>query len=198
MIIYLLIIYLLMSSINNILSYFIKDIKEPINRAFYKQTNYDNGLIVIYYKNESIFKLYRKYVYKYIINITYSIAGNIRCNYKIASYSGYKYLYYKHDNNIKFNNYNKIAFHFIHKKYMLKGYFEYIIDKLLFLSTIIKYYNGYKYLSKQYKSKQRYTINQYNICINTILIMNKYELYYYNMFFNLYFVINGSKRIFKT
>jgi hypothetical protein len=39
---------------NNILSYFIKDIKDPIELAFYKQKNIDNT-IEIFYKNELLY-----------------------------------------------------------------------------------------------------------------------------------------------
>jgi hypothetical protein len=57
---------------NNILSYFIKDIKDPIELAFYKQKNIDNT-IEIFYKNELLYILN----YDIILNLKTNIIKNI-------------------------------------------------------------------------------------------------------------------------
>ena len=167
-----------MSSINNILSYFIKDIKDPIERAFYRQQNY-NDYIIILYKNEYLFEINSLSIFNYILNIYKSrITNNIKRNYKINSYCYEKYLYYKHDKKLKTINYNFISFHYICKKYLVKTYFRYFIDSIIEFIMKVKYSNGYKYMYNKYINN-KYTKN-------IILIMNKYELNYYNKFFNIY------------
>ena len=149
-----------MSNKTNILSYFIKDIKDPIRCAMYKQNNYTD-YISICYGNEIIFTIYRNSIYNYIHNIyTARITKNAKCNYKICVFIQCKYLYYKHDKNIRFTNPNYINYLIIYTKYLIKTKINYI--------------------SKNNKRK-----NNYNT--NIILIMNKYELYYYTKFFNFYF-----------
>jgi hypothetical protein len=171
-----------MTEKTNILSYFIKDIKDPIEIALYEQRN-RNKSITIVYKTEPIFLINIECILNYISNIYKSYNNkNIKCNYKIASYRQEKYLYYKHDKQISIGNSNFILLHYKCKKYLVKTYFEYSIKNSLLFITNIKYFNGYKYIIKQYK-----TIGYTK---NIILIMNKYELHYYNKFFNLYF---GSK-----
>ena len=165
-----------MSNKNNILSYFIKDIKDPIEISLYEQRNKNNSITIVY-KNDPIFMINIECILNYISNIYRSY--NVKCNYKIASYMQEKYLYYKHDKKIRTCNSNFISFHYKCKKYLVKTYFEYVIKSLLLFITNIKYFNGYKYISKQYKTIE-YTKN-------IILIMNKYELHYYNKFFNIYF-----------
>jgi hypothetical protein len=173
-----------MSSINNILSYFIKDIKDSIELGFYKQTNSSNLVIIIEYKSKNIFVITPAFIYKYNCNMSKSrLINNNRVNYKIANYENYKNLYYKHDKNIKDPNGNYISFLFICKKYLVKTDFKYIINTIIYFITKVKYLNGYKYISKQYRNNDKYTNN-------IILIKNKYELYYYNKFFDFYF---GSK-----
>jgi hypothetical protein len=168
-----------MSNKNNILSYFIKDIKDPIEIALYEQRNRNNSITIIY-KNDPIFMINIECILNYTSNIYKSrIKKNSKCNYKIYSYMSDKYLYYKHDKKIQTSNRNLIVFSYICKKYLVKKNFEYVFNDIYFYITNIKYSNGYKYISKQYKTS-KYTKN-------IILIMNKYELYYYNKFFDLYF-----------
>ncbi len=174
-----------MSSINNILSYFIKDIKDPIEQAFYRQQNY-NDYIIILYKNEYLFEINSFSIFNYILNIYKSrIINNIKRNYKIQSYGYEKYLYYKHDKTLKTINYNFISFYYICKKYLVKTYFRYFIYSIIEFIMKVKYSNGYKYMYNKYINN-KYTKN-------IILIMNKYELNYYNKFFNIYLLVNKSK-----
>jgi hypothetical protein len=169
-----------MNNKNNILSYFIKDIKDPIEIALYEQRN-RNDSITIVYKNYPIFMLIGNYILKHIRNIHKTRDNNIKCNYKIHSYMSEKYLYYKHDKKISTSNSNYIIFSYIRKKYQVKTYFEYFINNIRLFITLIKYFNGYKY---KYIIKKYMTIKYTN---NIIIIMNKYELHYYNKFFDLYF-----------
>ena len=165
---------------NNILSYFIKDIKDAKELALYKQTYYNNYK-TIWYKNEIIFKINIIHIYNYIFNIyKSSIIKCIRSNYKISSYFNRKILYYKHDKTVKYGSSNYIMFYFIYKKYLVKTHFSYVINNISLLNIEIKYSNGYIYISNLYKRNNKYTNN-------IILIMNKYELHYYNKFFNIYF-----------
>ena len=173
---------------NNILSYFIKDIKDAKERALYKQTNY-NTFKNIWYKNEVIFEINTIHIYKYIFNIyKSSILNCVKSNYKISSYLNYKNLYYKHDKIVKHGSSNYIYFRFIYKKYLVKTAFRYVSNNISLYNIEIKYYEGYegyKYIRKQYR--HRSDNYKYKYTTNIILIMNKYELYYYNKFFDLYF-----------
>ena len=169
---------------NNILSYFIKDIKDPIECSFYKQIkSIDNYSPVILYKNNPIFEIGIYFVYNYKFNICKTRFTNAKYTYKISVFDYYKLLYYKHDKKAKRNNINYISFDYICKKYLIKTDFEYINNSILLNIIKFKYYNGYKYIFKQYNYQYAYT----KYTTNIILIMNKYELYYYNKFFNLYF-----------
>ena len=175
---------------NNILSYFIKDIKDAKEKALYKQKTY-NTLKTILYKNEVIFEINNIHIYKYIFNIYKStLIDCVKSNYKIASYLSYKHLYYKHDKTVKYGSSNFIYFRFIYKKYLVKTAFIYASNNISLLHTILKYHNRYKYIFK-YSNGYIYISNLYKrnnkYTNNIILIMNKYELYYYNKFFNLYF-----------
>jgi hypothetical protein len=173
-----------MSNISdNILSYFIKDIKDATERAFYKQVN-DTNDIKIFYKDKIIYRIYYSFCFNYIYNIVklssikYIRKSNICYNYATNN----KALYYKNDAKIKINNLNNITFDFtyIYNKYLIKIVFRYTINnnKLLFVS--IKNYNQYIYISFNDKKSIKYSKN-------LILIPNKYELSYYCKFFNLYF-----------
>ena len=168
-----------MRNTTNILSYFIKDIKDPIELAFYK--------------NKTLFEITSRSIFNYILNIYNSrITNKIKCNYKISSYNHIKYLYYNHDRRIKTNNYNYISFDYICKKYIVKPIFEYVRNFITLLYTMAKYHNGFKYIIKKYHTGFKYTNN-------IILIMNKYELYYHNKFFNLYFgLLKGINRFNKV
>jgi hypothetical protein len=170
-----------MSDTDNILSYFIKDIKDGNESGFYRQTNYNSSKI-IWYKNKAIFEINSINIYKYIFNIykSRSIINNIKSNYKISCNLNYKHLYYNHDKKLLYFNSNYIYYWFIYKKYLVKADFEYIFNNFMLFVFKVKFYKGYKYIFKPYRSKYKYTTN-------IILIMNKYELYYYNKFFNLYF-----------
>ena len=176
----------------NILSYFIKDIKDPIEMAKYSQSNseYDikilyDPLVLIYHHSK-----YYNYIYNYNNNITKSSCLRyIYTNSKFSSNSirPHKYLYYNKDNKIKHHSsysYNYIEYHFICYKYMCKIYYRYRIDYYSVLSIKIKYYNRSKYI---------YYENTYNIQPNKyksqILIMNKYELQFRKRFLYLYFAI---------
>jgi hypothetical protein len=181
---------------NNILSYFIKDIKDPIERAFYRQKNINN-LIKIFYKNEILYDLsyYKlhveiKWYYKNNIIIDYYRYSGRIINYKIdkfyklcnTKYSGTKKLFYKKDKQISQmpENANYIYYTFICNKYLHKNNFQYLIDNKCLLFIRIKYFNGY---INMYKSRIIHT-HSYNYI--QILIMNKYELHYYSRFFNIY------------
>ena len=169
-----------MNNKTNILSYFIKDIKDPIRCAMYKQNNYTD-YISICYGNEIIFTIYRNSIYNYIHNIYKArITKNAKCNYKICCFIKCKYLYYKNDKNIRFTNPNYINYLIIYTKYLIKTKINYISNNVSLFNIEVKYYNGYKYIIKPYNRIKKYTNN-------IILIMNKYELYYYKTFFNFYF-----------
>jgi len=185
-------------SSNNILSYFIKDIKDLIKRAYYKQQN-KNGSIIIFHKNEIIFMNDMYHISNYINNIyktnyksmNKSINKSINtyfniCNYKIGRYYNLKHLYYKHNKNIKCANSNYITFYFIYEKYLVKTDFSYVSNNKTLLNTMAKYHNGFKYIITIHYLM--YMNNKYTK--NIILIMNKYELYYYNKFFNIYLLID--------
>ena len=177
-----------MTEKTNILSYFIKDIKDPIKCAMYKQNNSEN-YITIWYKHEIIFLIDEKNIFNYINNIYKSrITNNTKGNYKILSWINFKHLYYKRDSNIRFNNTNYITFIWvIYTKYLIKTAFYYISNNVLLFRNKVKYYNRYKYISEISEINKRN--NKYTN--NIILIMNKYELHYYNKFFNFYFELLG-------
>ena len=166
---------------NNILSYFIKDIKDPKECALYKQINTTNNIEILY-KTEIIYQIK---CHPYIIwncrnNISLALFSGLIINYKISSNKKCKIkrLYYKKDNNILKENSNSIFYRFIYNKYLIKKYFDYISKFKSLLCITIHYYNGYKYLYKD-TNYCKYNHNQ-------ILIMNKYELHYINRFFNIY------------
>jgi len=170
---------------NNILSYFIKDIKDSNECALYTQINTTNT-IEIFYKDKKIYKIYKiKYntklnsihSYGYKKNVIIDYFSRRIMNYKIDSNErlNYKTLFYKKDNKILKDNYNYIYYEFIYNKYLIKKYFNYMMESKSLLCITIKYYNGYKYLYKSY-SNFKYKRDQ-------ILIMNKYEANYINRFF---------------
>ena len=160
---------------NNILSYFIKDIKDAKERAFYKQIN-NTERIRILYKNKIIYEINSLYSINYLYNIIKSIKSDYifskknRSNYT----TGYTNLFYKKDGDIRLNNPNYIEIHFYKDKYLQKYNLEYINNAKYLLTINIKYYNQYKYIYKPniYYDKIR--------LINMILIPNKYELQYYS------------------
>ena len=171
---------------NNILSYFIKDIKDATELAFYKQINHNNSIHIIY-KYKLIY-LFDKYYYNYINNIIKGSTCKYIDNYKICSNYGnnYKKLYYNNDNKITFNNPRckciKFYYLYLYNKYLNKNRFYYIINDNHVLILYIKNYNQYKYISITYTYKKSIKYSK-----NLILIPNKYELSYYCKFFNLYF-----------
>jgi hypothetical protein len=57
-----------MTKKTNILSYFIKDIKDPIECSFYEQTKYEDTITILY-KGELIFMSINNLVFKFIYNI---------------------------------------------------------------------------------------------------------------------------------
>ena len=168
---------------HNILSYFIKDIKDQSEHIYYNaRKNNKKTYISIFYKNELLYqnKYYRRYN-----KSSHNFINNIeKCeyminNYKITSNKRDKYvsLYYKKDNKITSINPNYIFYIFKHKKYLFKVSIEYVMENTLIFNTRILYYKCSKYLSK-YAFKNKYTSVK-------IFIMNKYELHYINIFFNL-------------
>jgi len=169
---------------NNILSYFIKDIKDAQELDFYRQINYfNNSHIKIKYKDKILYEIQGIYCYNHINNVVKGPSLRYMWNCKIYySFSyNYKNLYYKKDRLIRSMNRNFIGYHFTYNKYLKKLDFEYFINsnKLLYISII--YYKKYKYIRK-YKG---YKLSKFPSFI--ILIPNKYELHYYCKFFNLYF-----------
>jgi hypothetical protein len=179
---------------NNILSYFIKDIKDPSECAFYKQQNKTN-VIKIFYKDKILYELIHNKLkpesswnYKTNIIIEY-VLGRI-INYKIDSIKtrNFKALFYKKNWIILKSSGDYIMYGFIYNKYLIKNYFDYVAELKSLLYTRIEYYNGhiYKYISISiYKNNCNHKYKHVQI-----LIMNKYELHYINRFFNLFFVKN--------
>jgi hypothetical protein len=164
---------------NNILSYFIKDIKDATEVAFYKQINLnnDNNDIKIFYKDKIIYHIKDNYIHNYIHNIIkygyykYIKKTNIDSNY----ISNFKRLYYKN------NNPNCITFDFTYKQYLIKTKLRYFINTKYLLYVYIIYSNCYKYIKK---INDNTPMNKF--FLSHILIPNKYELQYYCKFFNLY------------
>jgi len=175
----------------NILSYFIKDIKDPSELAFYKQmqTGYN---IEITYKDKLLYKItgFKGKLYT-ILNIKKNISldyfSDVIINNKICSNKimKQKTLYYKKDNKLLDINYNYISYIFIYNKYLYKTYFHYAKDGQYLLMNKIKYYNGYKYIYSSIHFNKNTITHKYNYV--QIFILNKYELHYFNGFFNLFF-----------
>jgi len=170
----------------NILSYFIKDIKDPSERSNYKQKN-GSIIIEILYKDKILYKLnYGGFIPNTIYNYK---NNNMKCYYfnKIANYKietsksrKYKKLFFNKNNNIYYDliGYNYIYYTFEFAKYLSKTKIYYKFDDKITFSIEIKYYNGYKYLLK-------FNINFKYDHIH-VYILNKYELHYYNKYFNLF------------
>jgi hypothetical protein len=161
---------------NNILSYFIKDIKDATELAFYKQINHNNSIHIIY-KDKKLYKIsINNYSWNYIHDIIkhsalkYIHKSNMSYNYK----NNIKTLYYESNN-------NSITFRFnIYNKYLKKKEFNYQIKRKSLLYVYISHYKEYKYI-------RMYAISANKFTSLHILIPNKYELQYYCKFFNLYF-----------
>jgi hypothetical protein len=133
-----------------------------------------------------------------IKNIFFSSIGNYKCESCIKD--KYKFLYYKNDKLARIDNFNFIYYDFSYTKYFSKKHYEYVIsekanskanskankkansiEEKLCAYTIIKYYKCFKYIyTKTNSFKYKYV---------QIFIMNKYELNYFNKFFNLFFVV---------
>ncbi len=171
------------NSNNNILSYFIKDIKDATERAFYKKIT--NRFIEILYKDKLLYEIHKDYCNNFIRNISkspalkYILKSNIAYDY----ITKVKYLYYKNDNKIKNYNPNFIKFSFLHNKYLNSTCLFYISYNKTLLSIKIIYSNIFKYIIISNLHKNKFTSPH-------ILISNKYELDYYCKFFNLYFAYN--------
>ena len=107
--------------IYNILSYFVKDIKDKNELAFYKQININNTIKILY-KEELLFYMsyiiiHRKQIYNYKTNIKKDPYNNSFSNYKMMSIKNTcVFLYYNKDNKINLINPNYIHFVFKHKK----------------------------------------------------------------------------------
>jgi len=117
---------------NNILSYFIKDITDAKERAFYKEIK-DLNYVQIDYKDKILYKIKDNFCYNYINKITKGKSFKFISTYKICSNyaSKYKYLYYK---NHDINNY--IMVNFTYNKYLKKLNFHYCIYLLSILKNI--------------------------------------------------------------
>ncbi len=167
---------------NNILSYFIKDIKDPIELAKYSQYDTDNFITI--YNNDKIIFVYNK-----LDNSIHDLKNNIykskyiHSNNKIyyAKYSNYKQVSYYKDNKIETNVISYISYSiYVYNKfsYLCKQFFSYKINNMNPLIITIEYYNGFKYMYYDYK------YNDLKIEYKSqILIMNKYELHYISRFF---------------
>jgi len=177
---------------NNILSYFIKDTKDPKEFALYKQMNTTNNIEILY-KGKLLYKL-RHYklqpeiCWNYKTNIIKKYFSRNIINYKINSNKRLKKkaLFYKKANKIAETNGNYISYSCIYNKYLIKNSFYYVAEFTSLLYIKSKYYNGYiyKYISISiYKNNCNHKYKHVQI-----LIMNKYELHYINRFFNLFFV----------
>jgi hypothetical protein len=175
---------------NNILSYFIKDIKDPKECAYYKQMNITTNNIEIFYKDKIIYYLLQTKLKSCTIwnlknNVNIDYLDSI-INYKIDSNKRLKYkqLFYKNDNKIFKENSNYIYYEFIYNKYLnkylIKKFFDYVIEDTILLCIKNKYYNRYIY---KYISRSSYNHKYKHV---QILIMNKYELHYINRFFSIY------------
>jgi len=168
------------TNINNILSYFIKDIKDPKDPEFLKGIKtYAN--IQIFYKDELIYEI-NIMPYKYYCNHITNICKNSYAftNNKLASNkdSKFKYLFYKNNRKVSVFDHNYIYYSYKQNKYLKKNLFHYsMINTKLIIR--LHYYKGYKYFIKINKEINKFTHS-------LILVVNKYELHYYNRFFNLY------------
>jgi hypothetical protein len=170
---------------NNILSYFIKDIKNPLTLEKYIQINNNSDIKIVY---DSHFVLYHynkyyNYIYNYNKNISKSDCFNSIFTRKKAynKKTNYKRLFYKKDNKIKYGSLDFIDYKFIYNKYLYKINISYRIIYSVILNIKIKYYNKSKYM---FCNKTMSSFNKYT---SQILIMNKYEIHYISRFFYLYF-----------
>ena len=170
--------------INNILSYFIKDIKDPKELAFYKSFN-TTAYLEIFYKDELLYKMTFipfNYCYNYKKNILKNFF--LHCNYKLYSNKRckHKYLYYKNNNKISIANPDPdyIWYSYNQTKYLKKISISYKSNNKYLLNIKLLYHKGSKYIF-------RFTKNSIIFNQSLILIMNKYELHYYNIFVYLYF-----------
>jgi len=182
---------------NNILSYFIKDIKDPLELNKYRYYNISGYYIQIYYHN--ILLYYHNIKTKHILNhITKVYRNSNRIHIHTSKLFTskdvkHKILFYKKDSKISTiypinNSPNFISYNYIINnkkfKYLYKPYLSYKINYIWILIIKIKYYNGSKYMYYNDKYKSKSGISAYK---SQILIMNKYELQYISRFFNLYF-----------
>ena len=165
---------------NNILSYFIKDIKDPKECALYKQINTNTNNIEIFYKDTILYRLNPEISWNYTTNIFKKYYPRRITNHKIDSIKirNYKALFYKKDKIISKTNENYIMYDFIYNKYLIKRCFNYICKSISVLSIAIVYYKGYKYFIKFDKTFKYNYVH--------IFIMNKYEVHYINRFFSIY------------
>jgi hypothetical protein len=167
---------------NNILSYFIKDIKDD-KRPFYIQVNNKDN-ISIFYKNDLLYYIGLS-IRNYINNIIKSKSFKFISTHKICSNSNnnFKFLYYKNDKKINFGNKNYIEIYFTYNKYLNKQIFNYFVNNNYLLLISIIYYTRYKFI----KINKGYS----KFASTHILIPNKYELHYYcKLYMIIYFVNN--------
>jgi len=134
---------------NTILSYFIKDIKDPKELAFYKGIK-TRKTIQIFYKDELLYEIDSKDIFNYKTNICKTFYSY--CNYKLYSYKTtnykYKYLYYKNNNKIAVFNPYYIGYLYKQNKYLKKLVINYCSQNAYLINNKINYYKGYKYIFK--------------------------------------------------
>jgi hypothetical protein len=132
---------------NNIISYFIKDITDSIEWAYYRGIR-TKKTIKIFYKDELIYEIGSKYICNYKTNIIKSVYSY--GNYKLYSDKNHKYktLYYKNNNNISIYKtysiyiYNAkfIKYTYKQNKYLKKTGIDYSIDNTFLIWIRLFYY----------------------------------------------------------
>jgi hypothetical protein len=173
---------------NNILSYFTKDINDPIEKAKYTIDKYYN-CIIIFYNERAI------WFYSNDTNIIHNHVLNI---YKRPVYNENKCIRYFRNNNISYNssyltlNINTnyiITYNFKIKSYLAKYYLIYRYFIKWEFNFSIVYFNGYIYKKRQSFYLKRPYFN------SLIFIPNKYELKFYSNLFLICFAILMAYKI---
>jgi len=177
---------------DNILSYFTKDIIDPIERRKYRVLKIYN-FILIYYNDKKIWE--------------YDLRYNLISNYKFSIYKRFQYTENKpkrfFTNNYISNNISQISinirddfdisYRITLQSYLIKTnfiyskfyYFKTSLHKILLCKIL--YYNMYIY--KYYNTKLfRTDLNYYKRSKPLIFISNKYELDFYSKLFLIFFV----------
>jgi len=171
-----------MNNLNNILSYFVKDITDLKEKALYIISIDYFGYINIYYKTCIIYWCKNNNIANYIKNINKEIDIYIQTNKIFKNFKfETKQIYYTSRH--KYGNITSIIYCYHLKKYLLKHTISYCVKSINVIKIRIIYYNMYKY---KYKMNIFNTNNKNKFMI---LFTNKYELNYINTFFLLYFAL---------